>query len=566
MKKHMQTLFALLLTLALLLAACAPAPTAAPQTSTSTPAMQSTVVGEESVDTPEISAVVPETADTAPQTGGSLARALTTEPPSLDPAGVAGSGQNVILPYLFDTLVYSDIDNTIKPYLAQSWEFSDDGLTLAMKLRPGVTFHDGTPLDAEAVVFTFERARAEGSQSPMASALSVVDAIEAPSADEVVFRLSQPSSTLLSSLTTAYAGIVSPTAVTAAGADFGMNPVGSGPFQLESWQPGQSITLVRNENYAWGPDVLQNPAAPRLDSLVFKIIPDAAMQLTAFQTGEIDVMYLNQMRLLAQIQQDPNAHVEETTLKGLVYLGYNNAAAPFTDPLVRRAIAQAIDKEEVLALALGGVGETAFSPLASTIAGFDPSLKDLEPPYDPAQAQALLEEAGFTRQDDGSWLDAEGQPFTLRLLTSTRPPNENVAAVIQEQLARIGIPVEIQALDSNAATEAATAGEYQMMLWRYDWNDADVLNTYLSSSRMGRTNRSFYSNPDLDELLAQAAAEQDPAARAELYSQAQAILIADQPWVPLYTPKDYIITRATVHDIVYGVMGRLLLNDAWIEK
>lgn len=553
-----------------MLASCSPAtaptqvePVAATD-ETATPEPASTSVAE-----PAVASTAPTAlpAEPGPSAGGSITRAITTEPTTLDPHGAAASGQNVILPYLLDTLVYRDIDNNYQPYLAESWEVSPDSKNITFTLRKGVLFHDGTPLNAAAVQFTYERALVEGSRSPLVSSFANVEKIEAVGEDQVVFTLKQPSSTLFGTLSTAYAGIISPTAVEQSGDQFGLNPVGSGAFKLASWTPGEAITLARNEVYSWGPAVLSNTGAPYLDELVFKIVPDASTQLSAFQTGEVDILFINQPSQIQVLSGDPNAQLVETTLNSLIYLGFNVKATPFSNPQVRLAIAHAVDKDELVALALGGIGTRAFSPLAPTLPGYDPSLQTLEPAYDLGQTESLLIDAGFERQDDGGWKQsATGEPLSLEILTSTRAPNEAIATVLQDQLGRAGIPVSIKALESTAASELAGKGEYQAFLWRYDWNDADVLNVYLSTARIGRTNRTFYSNPELDQILASAAAELDDATRNQLYSQAQRILIAEHPWIPLYIPKDYIVLRSTIEGMVLGPMGRMVLTEAWLNK
>ena len=298
---------------------------------------------------------------------------------------------------------------------------------------------------------------------------------------------------------------------------------------------------------------------------MFRIVPDAAAQLAAFQSGEVDQIFVNQPGQVAQLRAMPNATVTEATLSGLVYLGFNCAKPPFDDARVRQALAHAINKPEIIETALGGIGLEAFSPLASTLPYFDPALKADELGYDPEKAAALLTEAGFTKGDDGSWT-RDGQKLQVSLVTSNRPPNQGVATVIQAQLAAIGVPAEVQLLESNAAMEAQTKGEYDLTLWRYDWSDADVLNIYLSSGRIGRTNRVFYGNPDLDALLEQALWERDPQKAHDLYFQAQQIILADAPWQPLYTPVDVYATNNRVQGVVFGPMGRVLLDDAHIVE
>lgn len=500
-----------------------------------------------------------------PVMGGTVTRALTSEPTSLDPQGPVGSGQNVIFPFLYDTLVYRQADNTYHPYLAESWTISEDGLVVDFHLKPGVIFHDGTPLNADAVKYTFDRLMELGAKSPLAGGFASVDSIEVVDDLTVSFKFSEPSSIFFSTLSNPYAGIISPATVEAEGENFGQKPVGSGAFKFDSWTAGEAISLVRNSDYAWGPSILENQQAPYLDKLVFKVIPDPSMQVTAFQAGEADILFVNSAGQIVQLENHPEAEILEASLNSLVYLGFNCQQPPFDDARVRQAVAHAIDKQEVVDVALAGMGETAFSPLATHLPGFDPDLKSRERTLDLEESASLLGQAGYTRQADGTWLAADGSPLEFELLISTRAPNEAVATVLQEQLKKAGIAVTIRSLESAATGEAATKGEYQAMLWRYDWNDADVLNVYLSTGRIGRTNRSFYSHPELDILLDQASHELDSVERSQLYSQAQGILMDEMPWVPLYTPRDAIVVRNSIEGIIMGPMGRLLMNDAYLR-
>jgi len=497
----------------------------------------------------------PQVEATQPTEPQIVTRALTSEPGGLDPQGAAGAGQNAILPYLFDTLVYRDLDNSYKAYLAEKWEISEDGMQATFFLRKNIQFHDGSPLDAEAVKFTFDRLIAQGQKSVLASMVTVIETIEVVDAATVRFNFKEPSSTFMSSIANPYAGIVSPTAVQTLGEGFSMKPVGSGAFMLEKWEPGVSVTLAKNSNYAWAPVVVKNQTAPQIDRLVFKILPDVSQQISALEAGEVDVLFINQTSHVARLQKDPNVELIETTLNSLVYLGFNLKKAPFDDIRVRQALSHAINKEELVKTALGGIGTEAFSPLAPTLPGFDESVKSEALGYDPEKAKSLLKEAGF-----------DGKPFKVTLLTSTRPPNQALATVLQSQMKAVGVQLEIQQLDSTAAQDAATKGDYDLMLWRYDWNDADVLRVYLSSERIGRTNRNFYSNAKVDELLEQAAHEMNEEVRNSLYLDAQKLILQDAPWQPLYTPKDYVAIRKDVTGVVMGPMGRMLMNDAVRSK
>ncbi|MFV9504031.1 MAG: ABC transporter substrate-binding protein [Oscillochloridaceae bacterium umkhey_bin13] len=455
----------IVLVIALLLAACggAPAAQAPAAQEPAAPAAQQPVAPAAPV-AQEPAAPVAPAEPTAPVVaepvrGGSVTRALTTEPTGLDPAGAQGSGQNILLPYLFDTLVAQNNQNMTQPLLAESWDLSADGTSVYFTLREGITFHDGTPLDAEAVVLSFERLLDPANKSPMAASLKIVTAIEAVDARTVRFDLAAPSPIFFVTLTSPYAGIVSPSAVAELGEQFAQQPVGSGPFKLKEWVPGVSITLERNEAYAWASPNLSNAGAPYLDAAIFKVIPDAATQFAAFQAGEIDLMFLNQPDHITRLRDDPSAVLLPVTYNSLVYMGFNTAKAPFDNLGVRQALAHAIDKDVIVQTAVGGEGTSAFAPMATTLLGFDPSLKQYELGYDPAKAEALLTEAGFVKGADGMF-SRDGQPLALTLLTYTRAPNQDIATVIQAQLKALGVDVQIQQFDAPTAGKAAVEGAY----------------------------------------------------------------------------------------------------------
>ncbi len=499
----------------------------------------------------------------APVSGGTVTRALTSEPPAIDPQGAAASGLNLVLPYLFDTLVFRETDNTYKPYLAESWQTADDGKSITFKLRKGVTFHDGSPLNAAAVVFTFERFKKSGSKSPIYSGIADMASVVGVDDMTVRFSFDKPSATFLGTLSQPYAAILSPGAVQTAGADMGRKPVGTGLFKLEEWKPGVSITLARNPAYAWAPPSAKNKGAAKVDRLVFQVIPDANTQLAALQSGQVDVMFINDPAHFQKLEADPSIKVQRETLDSLIYLGYNCARPPFNEVKVRQALSYAVNKAEIIKLALGGLGEAANTLLPPTLAGYNADLAKFGQGYDPAKSKALLREAGFIQAADGSW-ERGGKRLGGTLLTSTRAPNDVIATVLQSQLKAVGVTVEIQQLDSAAVMKATTDGTFDLLLWRYDWNDPDVLNMYLSTSRIKQTNRAWYSNPQADALLESGAREMDPKKRGQIYYDAQKLLLTESPWQPLYIPVEGMAIRNRVVGVGVGSMGRMLMNDATV--
>ncbi len=496
--------------------------------------------------------------------GGTLTRAVTAEPTSIDPQGPANSGLNLVLPYLFDTLVTRTKDGKFTGHLAESWQVSPDGKTIDMKLKSGVKFHDGSPLNAAAVAFTFDRFKKVGSKSPIAANIKEISRVEALDDLTVRFSFEKPTAPKCSTLAMPYAAILSPSAVQAAGDEMGSKPVGTGPFKLSEWKKGVSITMVRNPDYNWGPAEATNKGPVKLDKLVFKLIPDANTQLSALEAGDVDVIFITEPTFLDKVKNDKSLQLEPINLDSLIYLGYNCAKPPFDDPKVRQALSYAVNKTEIIKTALGGFGIEADTPLPPSLLGYDQSLKSYGQGYDPARAKALLAEAGFTQGGDGSW-QRDGNKLSGKLLTSTRSPNDAIATVLQSQLKAIGVPVEIQQLDSAAVMKASTEGAFDLILWRYDWNDPDALNIYLSSSRLRQTNRVFYSNPKVDALLKQGAEELDPAKRAPLYGEAQKLILSDAPWQPLYHPMEGMVFSNRVKDLKVGSMGRMLVNDVTIS-
>lgn len=494
-----------------------------------------------------------------------MVRAMTSEPAKIDPQGPPNSGLSLIMPYLFDTLVVRDLDNAVLPFLAESWVVADDGLTITMTLKSGVTFQDGTPLNAEAVRFTFDRFKATGMSSPIYSSVQQIGAIEPVDDLTVRFRFDDPAANFWSTIAMPYAGIISPASAAKVESTGEGYLIGTGAFILDEWQAGQSMTLRRNPDYNWGPPMVDNHGAPYLDALVFKVIPDATTQLAALEAGEVDAIFVNEPAHLQELSQDPDVEVHEMVLNGLVHVGFNMNKAPFDDVIVRRAFSHAIDKQQIVDLALGGLGKLAFAPLPPTLPGFDASLQEYAIGYDADEAKRLLQEAGFTSTADGGW-ERDGQALKASLLTSTRAPNEAIATILQSQFAAIGVPVEIQQLDSKAVMDATTRGEFDLILWRYEWNDPDALSVFLSSQRIGATNRVGYSNPEVDAILAQAAVELDQDKRNALYVEAQKIIMQDAPWQPLYNPVDVMGMTHRIENVEFGYMGRMLVNDAKVAE
>lgn len=528
----------------IVLAACAPAaPSAPPTTASSTGA-------------PVKATDVPAAEKNLPSAGGTLVRAITSEPAQIDPQGAASSGLSLVIPYLFDTLVVRDVNNKLLPALGDSWIVSDDGRTITMTLHADVVFQDGTPMNAEAVRATFQRFKDSGQKSPIYPGIQSIDKIDVVDSLTVRFSFREPAANFWSTISMPYAGIISPNSIrkmTEAGGKGQL--VGTGPFLLGEWKAGQSITLKRNPAYKWGSALTLNRGAPYLDAMVFKVIPEATTQLTALEKGDVDAIFVNQPDHRTKLEKNQNVRLQDAVLNSIIYLGYNMRKAPFTDSKVRQGLSHAVNKDEILKLALGGIGLVAHAPLPPTLPGYDDSLKQSELVYDPQKATALLKEAGFS---------SDGKQLKGILITSNRAPNDAIATLLQSQFKAVGVAVEIRQLDSKAVMDATNKGEFDLLLYRYDWNDPDALNIYLGSKTIGSTNRVAYSNPEVDKLLLQGATELDEKKRVILYQQAQKVILQDAPWQPLYVPLDVLAFSKRLKGIQVGFMGRMLVNDTYV--
>ncbi len=355
--------------------------------------------------------------------GGALAAGITVgmqlEPPNLDPtAGAAAAIDEVVYANVFEGLTRFGPDGSVLPALAESWEIAPDGLSWVFTLREGVTFHDGLPMTAEDVAFSFERAMADDSTNAQKQLFEGINSVNVIDDRTVEIGLDTPKGALLWNLAWGDAVIVSPASAETNATD----PVGTGPFRFERWVQGDQVELVRNDEY-WG-----EPA--KLDGVTFKFISDPTAAFAAMMAGDIDAFpNFPAPENLAQFQADPRFSVIVGTTEGETILAMNNARPPFDDVRVRRAVAHAIDRSAIIDGAMFGYG----TPIGSHFAPHHPAYEDLTgmSAYDPEQARALLAEAGL----------ADGFETTLTL----PPPSyaRRGGEIIASQLRDVGIEAEI---------------------------------------------------------------------------------------------------------------------------
>ncbi|MCK0169074.1 ABC transporter substrate-binding protein [Jannaschia sp. S6380] len=354
----------------------------------------------------------------AQQTDITIGMAL--EPPNLDPTGGAAAAiDEVVYANVFEGLTRFGPDGDIQPALATDWDVTEDGLVWTFRLQDGVTFHDGTAMDAEDVVFSLDRARAEESTNAQKALFDGIESVEAVDPTTVRITLSQPNGNLPFNLAWGDAVIVAPETAEANATD----PVGTGPFTFENWAQGDNVTLTRNPDY-WG-------EAPALERATFKFISDPNAAFAAMMAGDIDAFpNFPAPETLSSFEADPRFSVIVGSTEGETILGINNANV--SDPKVRQAIAHAIDRQAIVDGAMFGFG----TPIGTHFAPHNPDYVDLtdRSAYDPDRARDLLAEAGAT---------------DLKLRLALPPPSyaRRGGEIIASQLREVGIETEVTNLE-----------------------------------------------------------------------------------------------------------------------
>ncbi|MBS4196374.1 ABC transporter substrate-binding protein [Lederbergia citri] len=449
---------------------------------------------------------------------------------TLDPITTTEGETFAVTINIFETLLtYGLQDTTIQPGLAEKWEVTDDGLEYTFHLRQGVKFHDGTDFNADAVIYNFNRwMNGNEDQFPYYTMFGgfkkdeghVIKEINALDEHTVQFILKRPQAPFLKNIAMDMFAIASPAALEKYGKDFRNNPVGTGPFKFVEWRQEDRIVLEKNTDY-W------NKEEPKLNKLIFRVIPENTARLNALVNGELDVMDGLNNSDEATVLANENLQIIERPSMNVGYLGMTTTRKPFDNKLVRQAMNHAIDKKTIIDAFYGGKAIPAKNPMPSSIEGYNDDIEDY--PYDLDKARELLKEAGYEK---GFEIDLWAMPVARPYM----PEAQKVAEVIQESLSQIGVKANIKTVDWNTYLEKATAGEFDMFMlgWTGDNGDPDnFIYTLLDKDSIGSNNYSRYSNDELHDILIEAQTITDQEKRNELYRQAQEIIHEDAPWVPL---------------------------------
>lgn len=445
---------------------------------------------------------------------------LDGKPSTLDSAKAANVRTQRITWLLCDMLVNTSKDGKdLTPGLAESWTESPDGRQVTVRLRPGVVFHDGSPVDADAVKASLERQFVAGhalySKEPSnvneARLSGLIQEIKVQGPLALTFTLKYPGFHILSNIE-----IFSPSAIARLGKDFGLKPVCSGPYRFESWTPEQ-IVISANARYWAG--------RPKLDRVVFRIVETEEIVDTLL-AGKLDfVPVIGDPVYFDRVQEREGFTAIGVPSLNIFYLGLRTDRPPFDDPVVRKAVAQAINVPRISHFLGRGATVPAAGPLPPAMTGYDPKIQQAR--HDPAASRALLEKAGHRAGLRIGFLYNEG--ITL---------HAEIAREIKKALGDVGIAVDLLGKPGFREMIASVRGREGNMFF-YSWfvgapHPERLLPPLFHSRAMGTTNLTHYSNPAVDELLDKAVQVADAAERQKIYSRAQQIIVEDAPMVFLF--------------------------------
>lgn len=532
---------------------CGPGPQPQPSAPTATSAAgQAPATGESGPETGPGAASLSEFGvDAAPEDGDWLLVRMSAEPPHLNPITSSDAYATLILQHVFDTLLDRDpvtIEST--PWLAESWEISDDKLQYTFHLRPGVVFSDGTPVTAEDVKFSFDKMMDPAVDAPHLRSYYVdVTGCEVLDEHSVRFTCSKPYYRHLVML-----GDISvlPRHVYAEG-DFNNHPnnrkpVGSGAYVLETWDTGQQIVLVRNEKY-WGKN---GGKWPHFAKKVIKLITDENAAFQVLERGDLDMMEIRAedwVRRANTPQFDQQFNKFEYYAPQYTYIGWNMRRPKFADKRVRRALTMLLDRETIR--------ETIYHGLAQAVTGnFMIGTPECNSaiqswPFDPAQASVLLDEAGWSDRDKDGIRDKDGEPFRFEIMIiNSSPAAEQICTIYKEELGRVGIDMGIRMLDWAGMLERTDKRDFDAMMMGWQMPpDPDPHQVWHSSQVDAGSNYVGFVNPEADQLIEQARVTFDRQERIRLYHRFSEILHDEQPYTFMFCRKTLLAVDKRVHGI-----------------
>ncbi|WNS74734.1 peptide-binding protein [Bacillus sp. DTU_2020_1000418_1_SI_GHA_SEK_038] len=508
-----------------------------------------------------------EKASNEPRQGGSLVLGTTGSPTLFNAYYSTDGASRVIENLIFSGLV--TINREFKPEgdVAESWDVTDDGLKWTFKIRQGMKFHDGHDLTADDVIFSYSLPLNEDYTGPYGLPFKVIKEINKVDDYTVEFVLTEPYAPFIT--ITATMGVLPkhlledvPVAELGKHEFNTKNPIGSGPFKFSEWKDGQYVKVDAFDDYYEG--------RPYLDSIIYKIVPDANAIIAQLQAGDITYTGItpSNVPIAQKMADEGKLELKSGVSNAWDYIGYNLRNPLFQDKSVRQALTHAIDRESIVAAVLDGAGQVTHGPGSPANWAFTEDVPKFE--FDPSQSSQMLDEAGWKKGADGI-LEKDGKKFSFTLTTtSSSETYQQIATVVQQQLAEVGIEVKIELLEWSAYLEAT-----QPPNWKFDaivagWSigsDPDPTYFWHSKEIEQGLNYFAFSNPKVDELLDMNTKVSDIDERKAVISEAEKIITEEQPYTFLYNPMGYIGHSPKLHGPEFSVANSYYdIHKWWLEE
>jgi len=510
----------------------------------------------------------PARVDGAPPQGGKIIFAARQDIYTLDPQMAKWASERKIMQQFTDTLVaHNPKDGKFYPGLAESWEISRDGKAYTFKLRKNVKFHDGTPFDAAAVKFTFDRIQEPAIAGTLARTyMTSYESSEVIDSYTVRVRFKQPYAPFLALVSDVVLAPISPTAATKMGSEFATRSVATGPFMVKEWVPKDHVTLVRNPNYNWASPVAKHQGPAYLDEIIWRTVPETTTRTAVLTTGEVTITEDLAYSDIAGLEKNPNVRILRGVPAGTPWLIFPNVDRfPTNERRVRQALHHAIDKQAIVRTVFHGQTQPGSSPLQPTMPGYVPVAKEFFP-YDPTRAKNLLGEAGWKPGPDGI-RTKDGKRLELVWIFGTGDGWEEMALLIQGMAREVGIDIQLREMPRAQMHEAYRRGEHNIAETSWWYPDPVILSTLFHSAGLATGfNRARLGDSELDKMLDDAAAMTDARARSELYKKIQRTLMEMAAVIPVADQVTIVGARKEVEDYRFNIVTFPVLYDVYLKK
>ena len=507
--------------------------------------------------------------------GGTLKVSAASDAGSFDIHALSNGNIQWLGRILFDCLVYQDEQGNISPWLARSWEVSEDGKTYIFHLRDDVTFSDGEIFNAAALQTNLEHMRDPATKSPLAAAY-IAPYLDGKVVDEYTFEahLREPYTPFLDVLAQSWLGMVSPKQIREAPKTIAEHPVGSGPFLLQSYTRDQGAVFVKRPGYHWAPPVTRHAGEAYLDRIELSYVPEAMIRFTALESGQSDFALDAPAQNAAAIRANPELVMRSRIRKGNPSrsMTFNVEQPPFDDVRIRRAVAKAIDREGLAWISGFGEFLSKADFLAANTRFYQRNNDALA--YDVSVANALLDEAGWTGRDAQGYRTKDGQRLKATLLTYDNPAfPASVSVAIQADLKKVGFDMPIEMLPLTRVTERRYAGKFQALAAGY-WhtNTPDGLfvlyhSQSISTAKLIGQNAGRFRDDELDRVLSAARRSRDPVELKALYGEAQKRLAETVPAVPSVESQVLTAYGRQVKGVIFDTSHNVpFFTSIWLDR